>query len=89
MRRVFGDAVISLGGVLVLLLTLVSIDPRVREQVSTVLNQPGSTATTISSQVGVISSVALSAAQDHSIANAPLLIFVVAASVLLLFMLRT
>jgi hypothetical protein len=90
MRRVFGDAMISLCAVLLLLLMLVTIDPRVREQLSGAWGPTSSPAyTTISSQVREITSVVLSAARDHSIDNAPLMIFALAATVLVLFMLRT
>ena len=90
MRRVFGDAVISLCAVLALLLMLVSVDPRVRYQVSGVWG--GSDATPVASfgkQVSEISTVVLSAARDQGIDNAPLMIFALATAVLVLFMLRT
>ena len=90
MRRVFGDAVISVGAVLVLLITLVSIDPRVREQLSPMWQAPGASAvTSLSNQVRDVSMVVISAARDQGIANAPLMIFALAATVLVLFMLRT
>jgi hypothetical protein len=90
MRRVFGDAVISAGAVLVLLITLVSIDPRVRDQLSPIWQAPGASAfTSLSSQVREVSMVVVSAARDQGIANAPLMIFALAATVLVLFMLRT
>jgi hypothetical protein len=90
MRRVFGDAMISLCAVLLLLLLLVTIDPRVREQMSNVWGSSGSSAVSgVSHQIRQVSSVVLSAAADHSIDNAPLMIFALAATVLVLFMLRT
>jgi hypothetical protein len=87
MRRVFGDAVISLCAVLALLLMLVSIDPRVRYQVTSMGG--GSGTTSVSKDLSEISTVLMSAIQDHSIDNAPLMIFALAATVLVLFMLRT
>ena len=90
MRRAFGDAMISLGTVLLLLMMLVTVDPRVREQVAGTLGNPGSPrVATISSQMREVTSVVVSAARDHSIDNAPLMIFALAATVLVLFMLRT
>jgi hypothetical protein len=90
MRRVFGDAMISLGAVVVLLITLVSVDPRVRDQVSPLWGGHGSSAiTSISMQVRQVSSSVFSAARDQSEAHAPLMIFALAATVLVLFMLRT
>jgi hypothetical protein len=90
MRRVFGDAMISLCALLLLLILLVSIDPRVREQMSGVWDSRGASAIHgVSSQMREVSTVVLSAARDHSIDNAPLMIFALAATVLVLFMLRT
>ena len=86
-RRVLGDAVISLCALLALLLMLVAIDPRVRVQVASAWG--GSTSTSVSKDMGEISTVVLSAIQDRGIDNAPLMIFALAATVLVLFMLRT
>jgi hypothetical protein len=89
MRHVFSDSMISLGAVLVLLLTLVSVDPRLRDRVSGLWGAPSSSFSSMSTQVRHVSTVAYSAARDQSVANAPLAIFSVVAVVLLLFMLRT
>jgi hypothetical protein len=90
MRRVFGDAMISLCALLLLLLMLVTIDPRVREQVSTVWMSPGSSVvSSVSHQMRQMSSIVVGAARDHSIDQAPLMLFALAATVLVLFMLRT
>jgi hypothetical protein len=86
-RRVLGDAVISLCALLALLLMLVAIDPRVRVQVASAWG--GSTSTSVSKDMREISTVVLSAIQDRGIDNAPLMIFALAATVLVLFMLRT
>ena len=86
-RRVLGDAVISLCALLALLLMLVAIDPRVRVQVASAWG--GSTSTSVSKDMHEISTVVLSAIQDRGIDNAPLMIFALAATVLVLFMLRT
>ena len=88
MRRVFGDAVISFGAVMALLVMLVSVDPRVRYQLSSAWDGSGAT-TSVSKDLVEVSSVVLQALQDHGIANAPLMIFALAATVLVLFMLRT
>ena len=89
MRRVIGDALISLGSVLVLLVLLVSVDPRVREQVAGALTGGSPTVATIRNQARTVTSVVVSAARDHSIDQAPLMIFAVAATVLVVVMLRT
>jgi len=86
-RRVLGDAVISFCALLALLLMLVAIDPRVRVQVASAWG--GSTSTSVSKDMREISTVVLSAIQDRGIDNAPLMIFALAATVLVLFMLRT
>ena len=86
-RRVLGDAVISLCALMALLLMLVAIDPRVRVQVASAWG--GSTSTSVSKDMREISTVVLSAIQDRGIDNAPLMIFALAATVLVLFMLRT
>jgi len=87
-RRVLGDAVISLCALLALLLMLVAIDPRVRIQLASAWGGSG-TSTSVSKDVGEISTVLLSAIQDRGIDNAPLMIFALAATILVLFMLRT
>ena len=86
-RRVFGDAVISFCALLALLLMLVAIDPRVRVQVASAWG--GSTSTSVSKDLREISTVVLSAIQDRGIDNAPLMIFALVATILVLFMLRT
>ena len=87
-RRVFGDAVISLGAVTALLVMLVSVDPRVRYQVTSAWSGTGAT-TSVGKDLAEVGSVLMYAIQDHGIANAPLMIFALAATVLVLFMLRT
>jgi hypothetical protein len=89
-RRVIGDALISIAALLILLVALVSIDDRVRDRVSGIMR--GETASTelagVSSQVGRAASVIVVAAKDQSIEHAPLVIFAVAGTALLLAMLR-
>jgi hypothetical protein len=90
-RRTVGDALISVGALAGLLLALVAVDDRVRQQVS--LRFSGSSASSELMNVGSgareIVGVVFQAAKDQSLNHAPLMIFVVAASVLTLFMLRT
>ena len=89
-RRTFGDALISTGAVIVLLLALVAIDDRVREQVSLRFKTaPTADLVSAGSQVQDLATVMFEAARHQSIQHAPLVIFVVAASFLTLFMLRT
>jgi hypothetical protein len=91
MRRVINDGLISMGALVVLLIALVSIDDRVRERVTDILRTPPSSAEIAGTgaQVGQLSSAVLDAARDQSVEHAPMVIFGVAATVLVVFMLRT
>lgn len=88
--RGLGEAAISVGALGALLMTLVAVDDRVREQV-TIRFGGGASAqlTAASSHVRDLGAVIMDAMRDQSIEHAPLLIFVLAATVLVLFMLRT
>jgi hypothetical protein len=90
-RRVFGDAVISTAALLVLLLALTSLDDRVRDQVSGFVHHtPGSLELAgVGRQLRDIGTVVLDAAREQSLSHAPLMIFTLAATVLVLFMVRT
>ena len=90
MRRLFSDAVIS-GLVLMLLLAvLVAIDPRVREHaVALVTTAAPSSAAGARSQLADVTSAIVAAARDQSVEHAPMMIFVVVASVLFVAMFRT
>lgn len=90
MRRAFGDALISAAALVVLLVGLVAIDDRVRDRVLSVIRTGE-----VSSSVGSVTSIAsdvggvlLMAARDQSLDHAPLAVFVVAATALVLAMLR-
>jgi hypothetical protein len=91
MRRVITDALISMGALVLLLAGLVSIDDRVRERVTGLLTTPPSSAEIagVGTQIQLVSTVVMKAARDQSVEHAPLMIFAVAATVLVLFMLRT
>ena len=88
MQRLSGDALASAGVLGIVLVTLMSIDVRVREQVGTVI---GSTSDVgdASGRIGEIGSVLFEAARTQSVDHAPMMIFIVAATVLVLFMVRT
>jgi hypothetical protein len=90
-RSAIGDALMSMGALIVLLGILAAFDPRVREQVSLSLS-PGAPSAQIaqaSTTVRSLSGVVIDAVRDQSIEHAPMVIFVMAGVVLLLFMLRT
>ena len=90
MRRAFSEALMSLGTVAVLLIVLVAVDDRVREQLSQrFMTRPSVELATTGHQIGTFTSVIAQAARHQSLAHAPLLIFALAAAVLVLFMLRT
>lgn len=90
MRRAAGDALVSVGALIILLLALVIVDGRVREQISLRSSaQPSAQLVSAGAQVRDLASVAFEAARDQSLEHAPLMIFALAATVLVLFMLRT
>jgi hypothetical protein len=87
MKRLMNDALISVGALLVLLVALVSIDDRVRDHLR--LSFQGFDAAGAGAQASNLGAVALVAARDLTIAHAPMTVFIVAAVLLLVFMLRT
>ena len=90
MRRVFGDALISAAALVVLLVGLVAIDDRVRERVLSVIRtgEVSSSVGSITSMASDVAGVLVMAARDQSLDHAPLAVFVVAATALVLAMLR-
>ncbi len=90
MRRAFGDALISAAALLILLVALVSIDERVRDRVTAVVRGEtvSSELANVRSGVGQTASVVFDAVKDQSIEHAPLVIFAVAGTALVLAMLR-
>ena len=90
LRRVFSDALVSTAAVGSLLLILVVADERVRDQVhrfgatsaSTALSQAGGS-------VRDALTIIMETTRDQGLEHAPLLIFVLVATVLLLAMSRT
>jgi hypothetical protein len=90
MRRGFREALMSVGTVVILLLVLIAFDDRVREQVSgRIATHPSVELATAGRQLSDFTSVIATAARDQSLGHAPLLMFTLAAAVLVLFMLRT
>ncbi len=91
MRRAIGDAVMSACGALAVVFALVMFDPRVRDQINTVFDpsHPKAAIASLGGQLAGIATVLAAAARDQSIEHAPLVIFTLAATVLVLFMLRT
>jgi hypothetical protein len=90
MRRQLLEGLTSVGAVVILLLLLIAMDDRVRDQVSLrVVAHPAVELASAGRQVRDLTTVISEAARYQSIGHAPLLIFTMAATVLMLFMLRT
>ena len=82
------DALASAGVLGIVLVTLMSIDVRVREQVRNVVASSSHVGDT-GGKIGEIGAVLFEAARTQSIDHGPMIIFIAAASVLVLFMVRT
>jgi hypothetical protein len=90
MRRAFNDALISAGALVILLLTLVAVDDRVRTEIWQRASTPSSVELSgMVQQVSGIAHVVFVAVRSQSLAHAPMMIFALAATILVLFMLRT
>ena len=80
----------SVATVALLLLVLVAVDDRVRSELSLrVMSHPTAQLAAAGQHARDFTSVIAEAARKQSLAHAPLLIFTLAATVLVLFMLRT
>lgn len=89
-RPGIGEAMASAICVVAVLATLVGIDSRVRDRFVALVNQASSDGlATWGERVGALGDAVVQAARDHSIEQAPLLVFTVVAAALLIFMLRT
>ena len=91
MRRAIGEAMMTLGGALVLILTLVLLNGRVRDEIGSVLDarHPAAAVAGLGARVGDVVAIVAAAAREQSLEHAPLVIFSLAAMGLVLFMLRT
>ena len=87
-RRAWSDVLISGGVLLFVLITLMSIDVRVRDQVRMVLGTTSSVQAA-GGTIGEVGTVLFDAARTQSIDHGPMMIFIAAATVLVLFMVRT
>ena len=89
-RRSYGDLLLSGGVLLFVLSVLVAFDERVREQASaTFRGVSSSSPSNLGALMGEMADVTLGALWSQSLDHAPLLVFIVAASVLVLAMART
>ena len=87
MRRIFNDALVSAAALLILLGTLVSFDERVRDYF--VQSLRGESMASAGTRLTSVSSALVQAAQERSVEHAAFTLFVLAAVVLVIFMLRT
>jgi hypothetical protein len=90
-RQTIGDAVLTAGGAMVLVLALVTFDDRVRDQITAVFDarHPSDAIAGIGGRITEIVAILAQAMRSQSIEHAPLVIFALAATVLVLFMLRS
>lgn len=85
----FKDALISGAALIILLIALVAIDERVRARVEAAMQGDlSSDVRSATSMASDVASVLVIAARDQSIDHAPMVVFVFAATVLVLGMLR-
>ena len=90
-RRPISDALISIGALTLLLAVLVSVDDRVRQQVSLRLSSGAAQQQLRDAGVQMqdLVSVIAAAARHQSIEHAPKMMFLIAGAVLFVFMMRT
>src|SRR5688500_2398070 len=81
------DALATLGVLSFVMTVLVSVDERVREQMQ-LLFEPGAV-TSIGTRIGETGSAIVDAVQTQSVEHAPLMTFIVVATILLLGMMRS
>lgn len=90
MGRQFREALMSAGTVVIVLLVLVGIDDHVRSELSQrYMSNPTQEIASAGQHARQLTTVIAVAAREQSLAHAPMLIFALAATVLVLFMLRT
>lgn len=91
MRRAIADASLTAAGALAVILAIVMIDERVREQIRVVLDarHPEALLSDMVQQAAQVLAIIAVAAKQQSLEHAPLVIFAVAALILVLCMLRT
>jgi hypothetical protein len=90
-RRPFSGGFATAGGMVALLIGLAAIDERVRDQVALAFTRRGPTEeiASVGSWLQDMATIAAQAVRDQSIAHAPMVIFALAAMVLVLFLTRT
>jgi hypothetical protein len=90
MRKVIGEALLSMAALVILVTALAAIDPRVREHVTGVLRKDTLAADVARMNAGAHDAVAVArvTAREHGLDHAALAVFVVVATGLVVAMLR-
>ena len=90
MRRFLKEGLVSAGALLLIVIALMAVDGRVRERIDQAMSAASSPQTLADTgeRAWNVAGVMFSAARSQSIDHAPLVIFVTAASALVVFMLR-
>ena len=90
-RRPLSGGLMTAGGLCALVIGLAAIDVRVRDQIARAFTRRGPTEelTTVASHLNEIVLIAARAVREQSIEHSPMVIFALAAMVLVLFMTRT
>lgn len=90
MQRAHIGWMASIGGATALIAGLLVLDPRLRQQANALANgEPSNELVSMNAQVQDLLFTTLAVLRDYSLDNAVLVIFALAATVLVLFMLRT
>ena len=90
MRRAINHTLISGAALAIVIAGLVLFDPRVRRSFADLASDtPSAELAQVSSGAYELGTTVVTALLDQSLANGPLMIFVVIATVLMLFMVRT
>lgn len=89
MVRGLREGVGSIVSVAIVLMVLVSMDPRVKTRVADLFHDPVAGGMTAGSRLGELGQALWLAARDQSVEHAPLVVFFAAGAVLVLFMLRS
>ena len=87
-KRRLRQTLISLMIFVVVILAVISVDPRVRERFEDLMYSGGGV-TSVDDRASEVGSALVTAVRHRSIDNAPLMIFTVVGAVLFIFMFRT
>jgi hypothetical protein len=90
MRRSFGEVLMTVGAITLLLLLLALADDRVRQHLTgRVLAQPSAEAATLVARAQSGARMVAEVVRSESRTHTPVVVFTIAATILVVFMLRT